>query len=269
MPGVVAVLTGADTAGHRPVLGPRHQGPAIAGHRPGALRGRAGRRCGRRRRGDRQAAVAAISVEYAALPVVGTLEEALAPDAPLVHEGDLRPGLFHGLGTLRRATATSAIATASSGARCRGSSRGRTSWSRASTCSRASTSTRWRPIAWSPSGSMAGSRCGRRASTPSWCAPRSRRCSTCPSAGCGSSSRTWAVASAASRTRRWSPSRWRSRARRVVRCASSTGRRVDGHDPAPWCADRDAHGRHRGRCLAGPEVTLTLDTGAYADNGPA
>ena len=47
-------------------------------------------------------------------PVVGTLDEALAPDAPLVHDGPIRPGLFHGLGTLpRSATATSAIATRS------------------------------------------------------------------------------------------------------------------------------------------------------------
>jgi len=44
-----------------------------------------------------EAAVRALEVEYEELPVVGTLEEALAPDAPLVHEGPIRPGLFHGL----------------------------------------------------------------------------------------------------------------------------------------------------------------------------
>ncbi len=32
--------------------------------------------------------------------MVGTVEEAIAADAPLLHEGELRPGLFHGLGKL-------------------------------------------------------------------------------------------------------------------------------------------------------------------------
>jgi CO/xanthine dehydrogenase Mo-binding subunit len=47
-----------------------------------------------------EAAVADIEVEYEELPVAGTLDEALAPDAPLVHTGEIRPGLFHGLGVL-------------------------------------------------------------------------------------------------------------------------------------------------------------------------
>jgi CO/xanthine dehydrogenase Mo-binding subunit len=47
-----------------------------------------------------EAALEHIHVEYEELPVVGTVGEALAPDAPLVHEGPLRPGLFHGLGEL-------------------------------------------------------------------------------------------------------------------------------------------------------------------------
>ena len=59
-----------------------------------------------------------------------------------------------------------------------------------------------------------GSRCGRPASTRSWSGPRSPRCSTCPWARCASSCPTSAAASAASPTPRWSPSRWPSRARR-------------------------------------------------------
>ncbi len=47
-----------------------------------------------------EAAVAAIEVEYEELPVVGTVDAAVEPGAPLVHEGPLRPGLFHGLGEL-------------------------------------------------------------------------------------------------------------------------------------------------------------------------
>ena len=47
-----------------------------------------------------EAALQAIRVEYEELPVAGTLDEALAPGAPLVHEGPQVPGLFHGLGTL-------------------------------------------------------------------------------------------------------------------------------------------------------------------------
>jgi CO/xanthine dehydrogenase Mo-binding subunit len=46
------------------------------------------------------AAVRSIIVEYDELPVVGTIDEALAPEAPLLHEGPIRPGLFHGLGDL-------------------------------------------------------------------------------------------------------------------------------------------------------------------------
>ena len=47
-----------------------------------------------------EAAMREIIVSYEELPVVGTLADAIADEAPLVHEGELRPGLFHGLGTL-------------------------------------------------------------------------------------------------------------------------------------------------------------------------
>ena len=45
-------------------------------------------------------ALRAIRVEYEELSVAGSLEEALAPGAPLVHEGPQESGLFHGLGKL-------------------------------------------------------------------------------------------------------------------------------------------------------------------------
>ena len=44
-----------------------------------------------------ESALALIDVEYEELPVVATIEEALAPGAPLIHEAEIRPGLFHGL----------------------------------------------------------------------------------------------------------------------------------------------------------------------------
>ena len=97
MPGVMAVLTGADLMdidpyfGHaikdRPIVAidrVRHVGEPVA---VVAAVDEA----------TAEAAVAAISVEYEDLPVVGTVADALAPDAPLVHEPPIRAGLFHGL----------------------------------------------------------------------------------------------------------------------------------------------------------------------------
>ncbi len=45
-------------------------------------------------------AVTRIDVEYGPLPVAASLDAALAPDAPLVHEEPARPGSAHGLGRL-------------------------------------------------------------------------------------------------------------------------------------------------------------------------
>jgi CO/xanthine dehydrogenase Mo-binding subunit len=97
MPGVIAILTGADLMDIDPLFGHaikdrpivaidrvRHTGEPVAA--VAAID-----------EASAEAAVAAIAVEYEELPVVGTIEEALAPDAPLVHEGPIRPGLFHGL----------------------------------------------------------------------------------------------------------------------------------------------------------------------------
>jgi CO/xanthine dehydrogenase Mo-binding subunit len=97
IPGVVAILTGADLLdidpyfGHaikdRPIVAidrVRHVGEPVAA--VAAVD-----------EAVAEAAVAAIRVAYEELPVVGTLAEALAPGAPLVHEPPIRPGLFHGL----------------------------------------------------------------------------------------------------------------------------------------------------------------------------
>jgi CO/xanthine dehydrogenase Mo-binding subunit len=100
MPEVVCVLTGRDLSdidpyfGHaikdRPIVAidkVRFHGEpvaAVAAETPAAA----------------AAAIDVISVEYEELPVAGTLDRALAEDAPIVNERDTRPGLFHGLGVL-------------------------------------------------------------------------------------------------------------------------------------------------------------------------
>jgi CO/xanthine dehydrogenase Mo-binding subunit len=100
MPDVVCVLTGRDLSdidpyyGHairdRPIVAidrVRFHGEpvaAVAAETPAAA----------------AAALDLIAVEYEELPVVGTLDEALAEDGPIVNEREARPGLFHGLGEL-------------------------------------------------------------------------------------------------------------------------------------------------------------------------
>jgi len=97
LPGVVAVLTGADLLdgdpywGHaikdRPIVAidkVRHVGEPVAA--VAAVD-----------EATAEAAVRAIVVEYDELPVVGTIEEALADGAPAIHDEVIRPGLFHGL----------------------------------------------------------------------------------------------------------------------------------------------------------------------------
>jgi CO/xanthine dehydrogenase Mo-binding subunit len=100
MPGVACVLTAADLAdidpywGHaikdRPVLAidrVRFQGEPVAA-------------VAAETEGEAMAAIEAIRVEYEELPLAATVEEAIAPGAPRLHEGPLRAGLFHGLGEL-------------------------------------------------------------------------------------------------------------------------------------------------------------------------
>ena len=100
MPGVVCVLTAADLTDIDPYWGHAiRDRPVVAIDRV-------------RFQGEPVAAVAAedaataaaamerIQVHYEELETIGTIEQALEPDAPLVNDGPLRPGLFHGLGEL-------------------------------------------------------------------------------------------------------------------------------------------------------------------------
>src|SRR5437588_6404104 len=100
VPGVVCVLTGADLRdidpyyGHaikdRPILAidkvrfHGEQVAAVAAETPSAA----------------AAAVEAIVVEYEELPVVATVQDAVAEGASLVTDRPTKPGLFHGLGEL-------------------------------------------------------------------------------------------------------------------------------------------------------------------------
>src|SRR5262249_19108219 len=99
-PGVVCVLTGEDTLDLDPYWGHAIKDRPIVALDVVRFPGEPVAAVAAVDEGTAEAALADIVVEYAELPVAGTLDEALAPDAPLVHDGPLRPGRFHGLGTL-------------------------------------------------------------------------------------------------------------------------------------------------------------------------
>ena len=144
MAGVVCVLTATDLEDIDPTGDtPSATDPSSLSTASASRRARRRRRRRGRRRQRSQPWSASTSSTRSS-PVVGTVDEALSEDAPLLHEGPLRPGLFHGFGELGRSTATSATATASTAASRRRSSPTPTTSSRASTHSRPSTSTRWR-----------------------------------------------------------------------------------------------------------------------------
>ncbi len=100
MPGVVAVLTGQDLLDIDPYWGHAIKDRPIVAIDQVRFAGEPVAAVAAEDEETAQAAVAAIDVTYDDLPVVGTIEQALAADAQAVHEGALRPGLFHGLGTL-------------------------------------------------------------------------------------------------------------------------------------------------------------------------
>lgn len=100
MQGVVAVLTGADLLDIDPYWGHAIKDRPIVAIDRVRFAGEPVAAVAAEDVATAEAALREIVVEYQELPVVGTLAEALAPDAPLVQEGPLRPGLFHGLGTL-------------------------------------------------------------------------------------------------------------------------------------------------------------------------
>lgn len=99
-PGVVAVLTGDDTLDIDPYWGHAIKDRPIVAIGEVRFAGEPVAAVAAVDEATAEAAIAEIVVEYEELPVVGTVDAALAPDAPLVHDGPIRPGLFHGLGTL-------------------------------------------------------------------------------------------------------------------------------------------------------------------------
>ncbi len=99
-PGVVTVLTGDDTLDIDPYWGHAIKDRPIVAIGEVRFVGEPVAAVAAVDEATAEAALADIVVEYEELPVVGTIDDALAPGAPLVQEGPIRPGLFHGLGTL-------------------------------------------------------------------------------------------------------------------------------------------------------------------------
>jgi CO/xanthine dehydrogenase Mo-binding subunit len=100
MPGVVCVLTAADLADIDPYWGHAiRDRPVVAIDRV-RFAGEPVAAVAAEDEATAAAALESIDVAYEELEVVGTIEQALAPDAPILHQEPLRPGLFHGLGEL-------------------------------------------------------------------------------------------------------------------------------------------------------------------------
>ena len=99
MPGVVAVLRGADLEHFDPYFGHAIKDRPVLAIDRVRCQGEPVVAVAAEDEGTAERAIRAIEVSYEELPVVD-LEGALVPDAPLVHDGELRPGLFHGLGEL-------------------------------------------------------------------------------------------------------------------------------------------------------------------------
>ncbi len=100
MPGVVCVLTAGDLRDIDPFWGHAIRDRPIVAVDKVRFAGEPVAAVAAEDEATAEAALERIHVDYEELPVVGTVSDALAPDAPLVHEGPLRPGLFHGLGEL-------------------------------------------------------------------------------------------------------------------------------------------------------------------------
>ena len=125
IPGVVAVLTGADLMDIDPLFGPRDQGPARSWRSTAcATSGEPVAAVAAVDEATAEAAVAAITVEYEELPVVGTVDEALAPGrAARPRRADPTRALPRAARSPTSATATSATATRSTRATSTASSR--------------------------------------------------------------------------------------------------------------------------------------------------
>ena len=100
LPGVVCVLNGDDLADLDPYWGHAIKDRPIVALDRVRFAGEPVAAVAAEDEATASAALNAIRVEYEELPIAGTIEQALADDAPMLHDGPLRPGLFHGLGEL-------------------------------------------------------------------------------------------------------------------------------------------------------------------------
>ena len=100
MPGVAAILTAADLMDLDPYYGHAIKDRPILAIDRVRFAGEPVAAVAATDQATAEAAVRAIVVEYEDLPSVDSVAEAVAPGAPLVHDQPLRPGEFHGLGTL-------------------------------------------------------------------------------------------------------------------------------------------------------------------------
>jgi CO/xanthine dehydrogenase Mo-binding subunit len=100
MEGVAAVLTAADLDDIEPYYGHAIKDRPIVAIDRVRFAGEPVAAVAAASEGAAEAAVRAIEVDYEELPVLGTIEQALAPDAPPLHQRRPEIGLFHGLGDL-------------------------------------------------------------------------------------------------------------------------------------------------------------------------
>src|SRR5207245_1013667 len=221
LPGVFAAIAGADLTWCDPYYGPAYRDRPVLAIDVARYEGEPVAAVAAVDEATAEAALELIDVDYEPLAPAMTLEEALAPGAPLVHTGQPPVGHFAALSRCGHNRArTSAINSTSRAATRPRRCPAPTSWSRTPTGFRPSSTWRSSPTRCSPPGTRrVGSRCGRRPRTRTRYAWSSRRCSTCRSREFASWSPISAVASAARPTRSSSPWRPPSRARPVGRCA--------------------------------------------------
>jgi CO/xanthine dehydrogenase Mo-binding subunit len=98
--GVVAVLTAADLTDIDPYYGHALRDRPVVALGKVRFLGEPVAVVAAESQAAADAAVSLIDVEYDELPIAASLETALAPDAPLVHQKRARPGAAHGLGDL-------------------------------------------------------------------------------------------------------------------------------------------------------------------------
>ncbi|HET9720202.1 MAG TPA: xanthine dehydrogenase family protein molybdopterin-binding subunit [Solirubrobacteraceae bacterium] len=100
IPGVSAILTGDDLSDIEPYYGHAIKDRPIIALDRVRFAGEPVAAVAAVDEATAEAAVAAIEVDYEELPVLATLEDALARGAPRLHERQPKIGLFHGLGDL-------------------------------------------------------------------------------------------------------------------------------------------------------------------------